>query len=238
MSFHWMSRVSVISSALVAFTLLSALLKLTVRKKPYPAQIAPKIHLMYRRNKGAGVWSVKAPWGLKRFALADDHETSNNETIMDYWQALKRASELARVGEGNGDSPIIVDEALTDYEADLKARGADKRNVTTLLHNLPDRLRTKAVALLNKKELNTWRNGLVDKGLTPASADRVGLAGLESAPYGTHSMRRTKAAQIYRKTSNLRAVQLLLGHTKLESTVRYLGIEVDDALNMAEQIEL
>jgi site-specific recombinase XerC len=51
-------------------------------------------------------------------------------------------------------------------------------------------------------------------------------------------MRRTKAAQIYRKTSNLRAVQLLLGHTKLESTVRYLGIEVDDALNMAEQIEL
>ena len=62
--------------------------------------------------------------------------------------------------------------------------------------------------------------------------------GLESASYGTHSMRRTKAAQIYRKTGNLRAVQLLLGHTKLDSTVRYLGIEVDDALNMAEQIEL
>ena len=62
--------------------------------------------------------------------------------------------------------------------------------------------------------------------------------GLKSASYGTHSMRRTKAAQIYRKTGNLRAVQLLLGHTKLESTVRYLGIEVDDALNIAEQIEL
>jgi integrase len=62
--------------------------------------------------------------------------------------------------------------------------------------------------------------------------------GLERALYGTHSMRRTKAAQIYRKTGNLRAVQLLLGHTKLESTVRYLGIEVDDALNIAEQIEL
>jgi site-specific recombinase XerC len=60
--------------------------------------------------------------------------------------------------------------------------------------------------------------------------------GLESAIYGTHSMRRTKAAQIYRKTGNLRAVQLLLGHTKLESTVRYLGIEVDDALNIAEQM--
>jgi integrase len=62
--------------------------------------------------------------------------------------------------------------------------------------------------------------------------------GLEPASYGTHSMRRTKAAKIYRKTGNLRAVQLLLGHTKLESTVRYLGIEVDDALNIAEQIEL
>jgi site-specific recombinase XerD len=62
--------------------------------------------------------------------------------------------------------------------------------------------------------------------------------GLESTSYGTHSMRRTMAAQIYRKTGNLRAVQLLLGHTKLESTVRYLGIEVDDALNIAEQIEL
>jgi integrase len=62
--------------------------------------------------------------------------------------------------------------------------------------------------------------------------------GLEAASYGAHSMRRTKAARIYRKTGSLRAVQLLLGHTKLESTVRYLGIEMDDALNMAEQIEL
>ena len=51
-------------------------------------------------------------------------------------------------------------------------------------------------------------------------------------------MRRTKAAQIYKKTGNLRAVQLLLGHTKLESTVRYLGIELDDALSISEQVEL
>jgi integrase len=65
----------------------------------------------------------------------------------------------------------------------------------------------------------------------------VGEIGLDSASYGTHSMRRTKAALIYRRTKNLRAVQLLLGHTKLESTVRYLGIEVDDALEIAEQTE-
>jgi integrase len=66
----------------------------------------------------------------------------------------------------------------------------------------------------------------------------VESAGLDSSAYGTHSMRWTKAAQIYRKTGNLRAVRLLLGHTKLESTVRYLGIEVDDALSIAEQVEL
>src|SRR6202043_2629987 len=62
--------------------------------------------------------------------------------------------------------------------------------------------------------------------------------GLDPADYGTHSMRRTKASLIYRRTKNLRAVQLLLRHTRLESTVRYLGIEVDDALHIAEQIEL
>lgn len=61
--------------------------------------------------------------------------------------------------------------------------------------------------------------------------------GLDASMYGTHTMRRTKATLIYRRTKNLRAVQLLLGHTKLESTVRYLGIEVDDALEIAEQTE-
>ena len=61
--------------------------------------------------------------------------------------------------------------------------------------------------------------------------------GLDPASYGTHTLRRTKATLIYRRTKNLRAVQLLLAHTKLESTVRYLGIEVDDALEMAEQTE-
>ena len=66
----------------------------------------------------------------------------------------------------------------------------------------------------------------------------VGSIGLDPAAYGTHTLRRTKATLIYRRTRNLRAVQLLLGHTKLESTVRYLGIEVDDALEIAEQTEV
>ena len=68
-------------------------------------------------------------------------------------------------------------------------------------------------------------------------ASWVTAIGLDRHAYGTHSMRRTRSSVIYRRTKNLRAVQILLGHTKLESTVRYLGIEVEDALEMAEQTE-
>jgi len=66
----------------------------------------------------------------------------------------------------------------------------------------------------------------------------VAMIDLEPRAYGTHSLRRTKVALVYKKTGNLRACQLLLGHTKLESTVRYLGIEVDDALALSEQVDL
>lgn len=66
----------------------------------------------------------------------------------------------------------------------------------------------------------------------------VNSIGLDLSSYATHSLRRTKPALIYKRTKNLRAIQLLLGHTKLESTVRYLGIDVDDALELAEQTEI
>ena len=66
----------------------------------------------------------------------------------------------------------------------------------------------------------------------------IGGVGLDPRLFGTHLLRRTKATLIYRRTGNLRAVQLLLGHTKIESTVRYLGIEVDDALAIAEQVDV
>ncbi len=68
--------------------------------------------------------------------------------------------------------------------------------------------------------------------------DWVSSIGLEASGYRTHSLRRTKVAEIYRKTGNLRAVQLLLGHTKVDSTVRYLGVELDDALSIAESIDI
>ena len=66
----------------------------------------------------------------------------------------------------------------------------------------------------------------------------IASIGLDPCLFGTHSLRRTKATLIYRRTGNLRAVQLLLGHTKIESTVRYLGVEVDDALAIAEQVDV
>ncbi len=66
----------------------------------------------------------------------------------------------------------------------------------------------------------------------------IKMIDLEPAAFGTHSLRRTKVALVYKKTGNLRACQLLLGHRKLESTVRYLGIEVDDALELSEQLDL
>lgn len=66
----------------------------------------------------------------------------------------------------------------------------------------------------------------------------VGCIGLDQSRYGTHSLRRTKATLIYKRTKNIRAIQLLLGHTKLESSVRYLEIEVDDALQISEQTEI
>ena len=68
--------------------------------------------------------------------------------------------------------------------------------------------------------------------------DWVLSIGLEPSAYGTHSMRRTKFAQIYKKTRNLRAVQLLLGYTKMDSTVRYLGVDLDDALTLSNGIDL
>jgi integrase len=82
-----------------------------------------------------------------------------------------------------------------------------------------------------------------EKGLTTRQYARlvqewVASIGLDPASFGTHSLRRTKAVLIYRQTGNLRAVQLLLGHSKIESTVRYLGIEVDDAIEIAEKIDI
>ncbi|GLS28349.1 Phage integrase family protein [Mesorhizobium albiziae] len=66
----------------------------------------------------------------------------------------------------------------------------------------------------------------------------VGAIGLRSEEYSTHSLRRTKASIIYKASGNLRAVQILLGHTKIENTVRYLGVDIEDALTLAEATDI
>ncbi len=110
---------------------------------------------------------------------------------------------------------------------------------------------------MTRETLNAWIRsaGLSDRGwLFPSRIracphlttrqyqrlvkDWVASIGLDPARYGSHSLRRTKATEIYKRTGNLRAVQLLLGHAKIESTVQYLGVDVEDALTLSEQIEL
>ena len=83
-----------------------------------------------------------------------------------------------------------------------------------------------------------FRRAPLHAAIYPAGKRWVALMGLEPADYGSHSLRRTKVSMLYRKTGNLRACQLLLGHTKLESTVRYLGVELDDALALSEALEI
>ena len=98
----------------------------------------------------------------------------------------------------------------------------------------------KAAPKLPGEFLFTGRRG---RGITTRQyarlvSDWIGSIGLDPRLYGTHSLRRTKATLIYRRTGNLRSVQLLLGHSQVESTVRYLGIEVDDALAIAAQVDV
>jgi len=112
---------------------------------------------------------------------------------------------------------------LTDLTRASVAEWAQQAQLTSGSHLFPGRSRRAA-------HLSTRQYARI-------VSDWVTSIGLDRHAYGTHSMRRTKASLIYRRTKNLRAVQILLGHTKLESTVRYLGIEVEDALEMAEQTE-
>ena len=156
-------------------------LKLAVRQKPYFVTVAPSIAVGYRRNAGAGTWSVRASDGhgsnwLKSFAIADDHEEGNGESVLTYWQAVDMARSIARAGEGSGDRPATVAEALNAYEANLKARGAAAGNVTRVRFNVPGSLAARPVALLTAKELRGWRDRLVKAGMKPASADRTARA--------------------------------------------------------------
>jgi hypothetical protein len=159
----------------------TARLKLPVRKKPYTNKAAPGIRLAYRRNEGgAGSWSVLGGGGrwLKKIdnVVADDFEDADGVQVLDYWQAIESARALARSAEGTSDRPVTVSEALDHYEADLRSRGGDVGNVQRVRLHLPTALAAKAVGLLRARELRMWRDGVVKKGLQPASADRSARA--------------------------------------------------------------
>src|SRR5208282_5034860 len=145
--------------------------------------------------------------------------------------------------------------ALFDLGIDSKLRACDllKLKVRDVCHG--ERVAARAIVVQQKTSrpvqfeitestrtaLTDWikLSGLAsDDFLFPSRVHASPQIGRDPAAYGTHSIRRTKPSLIYRRTKNLRAVQLLLGHTKLERTVRYLGIEVEDALELAEQTEV
>jgi integrase len=165
--------------------------KLEVHKKPYWVTISPGIALGYRRNQGAGTWSVRVAahggeW-VKRIGLADDLEPAAPPAVLTYWQAIDAARALARKEPGDaGDitRPVTVAEAIDRYETDLKARGGSLNNASRVRVHLPPTLASKPVALLTALELKKWRDGLTAKGLAPATVNRtrVGLrAALELA---------------------------------------------------------
>ncbi len=125
----------------------------------------------------------------------------------------------------------VRDLAMFNLAIDSKLRGCDlvSLRVRDITHG--NQVLSRAMVIQRKTQRP------VQFELTEPTRAAVS-AWLDSSAYGTHSMRRTKATLIYKRTKNLRAVQLLLGHSKLESTVRYLGIEVDDALEISEQTEI
>ena len=141
----------------------------------------------------------------------------------------------------------VEDVAAGGYTAD-RATVRQKKTGRPVRFELSEQTRQaiddylKATGKRSGEFLFTGRRG-PDRSMTTRQYARlvskwIGSVGLDPRLFGTHSLRRTKATLIYRRTGNLRAVQLLLGHTKIESTVRYLGIEVDDALAIAEQVDV
>ena len=141
-----------------------------------------------------------------------------------------RVRDIAQAGRIS--KRAIITQQKTNHPVRFEITGQSRESLTRWIASMglmtsdflfPSRIRTSPhiSARQYSRIVDSWVNSI----------------GLDSANYGTHTMRRTKASLIYRRTKNLRAVQLLLGHTKLESTVRYLGIEVDDALEIAEATE-
>jgi hypothetical protein len=157
----------------------TARLRLLIAKKPHHfTTLAPGIALGYRRCKGPGRWVVRVADGeggvwTKAFGLADDHEEADGETVLTFWQAQDKARSLARGRDSNAGKPGTVAEAIDDYEANLRARDADVANASRARNHLSESLLNAPVALLTAKKLLRWRDGLVERGMKPATVRRT-----------------------------------------------------------------
>jgi integrase len=165
----------------------SARLRLPVRKKPYTGPtLARGIHLPYRRNKDNGTWIVKCAnahggYWTKGFAQADDFEEADGTHVLDFYQACDAAKALARGRADTPDSkPMTVADAIAAYKRDLTSRGGHLGNATRVEKHLTSPVAGKPVALLSVRDLQTWRNGLIEKGLEPSSVNRT-RTGLRAA---------------------------------------------------------
>ena len=164
----------------------SARLRLPIRKKPHsgPA-LARGIHLLYRRNKGNGTWVVKCSnahggYWTARFGQADDFEDSDGTHILTFHQAGEAAKQLARGTTDASDSkPMTVADAIAAYKRDLKSRGGQQSNATRVEKHLTSSLAGKPVGLLTVRDLQAWRDGLIEK-MEPASVNRT-RTGLRAA---------------------------------------------------------
>ncbi|HTO32268.1 MAG TPA: tyrosine-type recombinase/integrase [Pararhizobium sp.] len=137
---------------------------------------------------------------------------------------------------------------VTGHETRTRAMVVQQKTGRPVQFEITTEVRASLLAWLQR------RGGTVDDYAFPSRVDRsdhlstrqytrlvdewVTAIGLRREDYGTHSLRRTKAAMIYKATGNLRAIQILLGHTKIENTVRYLGVDIEDALELAERTEI
>ena len=154
--------------------------KLAVRKGSYFVKISPGISLGYRRNQGAGVWSVRATDGhggewLKKIGIADDLEPASPPLVLDCWQAVDVARKLARKQGGAPEDegkPLTVAEALSRYEDDLRARNQNPQNAVWVRSHLTNGLQSKPVALLSSRELTRWRDSLLEK-ISASSVNRL-----------------------------------------------------------------
>ena len=156
----------------------TARLKLPKQRKPFWVSVASGISVGYRRNEGAGSWSVRAADGkggnwIKSFAVADDHEDADSANVLTFWQACDKAKQLARGGDADTGRPVTVDEALKDYASELAVNGANARNATHPRHHLTPALLSKTVSLITARDLKAWRNSLLAGGVKAATINRM-----------------------------------------------------------------